>query len=133
MAQLTSHPAYLLIEDKLDEIGQRYRILRILRGGLLFLTAAGALCFLAALAALAAGPGIMAKAVLILWAATLVAAAGIWLLRPLLLRPRAVEVARMVERRVPNLHNGLTNSVLLAGAGRSPRQSVAWPDLQRGG
>ena len=49
--------------------------------------------------------------------AWLVVSALLWIGKPLLLRPKAVQIARLIESRVGGLHNGLTNSVLLARAG----------------
>ena len=37
MTQLARHPAYLQIEDRLDVVGQKYRVQRMIRGGMLFL------------------------------------------------------------------------------------------------
>ena len=49
MSQLARHPAYLLIEDQLDAIGQKYRAMRILRGAALWVTLALATSVLTAL------------------------------------------------------------------------------------
>ncbi len=116
MTQLTRHPTYLLIEDQLDAIGQKYRGLRIAHGFLVFVTTTAAVSTAAAFAAHLAGQGILARLILAVWITWLVLSAAWWIARPLLLRPKSVEVARLVEERVPNLHNGLTNSVLLARA-----------------
>ena len=116
MSQLARHPAYLLIEDQLDAIGQKYRAMRILRGAALWVTLALATSVLTALGAHFAGAGAVASTIFAAWLAVLVGSFAWWILRPLLFRPRAVEVARLVETRVDGLHNGLTNSVLLAQA-----------------
>jgi len=116
MTQLTRHPAYLMIEDELDAIGQKYRVVKIVRGSALWVGGAGVSSVGAAALAHFSGAGRVAAAIFVVWMAWLAVSAGWWVLRPLLLRPRNVEVARLVESRVPDLHNGLTNSVLLARA-----------------
>ena len=117
MTQLSQHPAYLLIEDQLDVIGQKYRVLRILRGFLLWTCLAVGATVLAALTADRVGEGKWAVCLAVAWVGWLVGSAFQWIVRPLLVRPDTVEVARMVEGRVQGLHNGLTNGVLLARAG----------------
>lgn len=124
MSQLTRHPAYLLIEDTLDALGQKYRVLRLLRGVLLFSAGAAVLTFAAALAAHLAGSGMLATIILYTWIALLLAGAVAGIVLPLFIRPRSVEVARLVEGRIPELHNGLTNGVLLAQA--SDLESNPW-------
>lgn len=116
MTQLTQHPAYLLIEDQLDAIGQRYRVHKLIRGLMLWGTCAILATLAAAVVAHRAGPGPIAKTSLIAWIAILIVSAVIWVLRPLLIRPRALQVARLIEGRVGGLHNGLTNTVQLAHA-----------------
>ncbi len=116
MSQLTRHPAYLAIEDQLDTVGQKYRAVQITRGMLLWATAAIVSCFVAAMLAHLLGPGKLAISVFILWCAWLAGSAIVWVITPLLFKPRNVEIARLVEGRVDGLHNGLTNSVLLARA-----------------
>jgi hypothetical protein len=119
MTQLAQHPAYLQIEDRLDVVGQKYRVQRMLRGGLLFLTTALAASWAAAGAVSAfsrdghVAPGLV-YTIGALWLATILAALVAWVIRPMLLRPRAIEVARLVESRMDGLHNGLTNAILLA-------------------
>jgi len=124
MTQLTRHSAYMLIEDQLDVIGQKYRVIRLLRGVFICLTFAAAASITAALLAHFAGQGALASTIFFTWIVVLVAGVAWWVGRPLLLRPRPVEVARIVERRIPDLHNGLTNSVLLARA--DDLQSSPW-------
>ncbi len=116
MTQLASHPAYLAIEDRLDAVGQKYRVQRIVRGAMLFVTTLLAATLAGALVANAMGQSRWTWVVLAAWLGVLVVAALLWLLRPILIQPRLVEVARLVEHRVEGLHNGLTNSVLLARA-----------------
>jgi hypothetical protein len=118
MSQLTNHPALLQIEETLDIIGQRYRVHRMARGGLLF--AATAVLATVAISFIAHGsePGsVVAHLALPLWLAVVVGAAVAWVVRPLVMRPKALEVARLAEARVPGLHNGLTNGLLLARRG----------------
>jgi hypothetical protein len=117
MSQFARHPAYLLIEDALDAIGQRWRLVLILRGFMLWIAGAAASSFAAGLAAHLAGHGRIAAVILGFWLAWLAGSLIVWIIRPLLLRPRNMAVARLIEQRVAGLHNGLTNSVLLAQAG----------------
>ncbi len=119
MTQLAQHPAFLQIEDRLDSLGQKCRLHRMLRGAVLFTTIACAGTFVATGAVFlmsrdGLGAGSAGYGIAIAWALTLIAAAAWWLARPLLMRPRAIEVARMIETRVGGLHNGLTNALLLA-------------------
>src|SRR5690554_4299973 len=114
MTQLARHPSYLLIEDRLDALGQRYRVWRLVRGGMLFAGCGIVLTLAAALLAHWMREGWATTLVLVAWAAWMVGSVVVWLVRPMLIRPRAVEVARLVESRIDGLHNGLTNSVLLA-------------------
>ncbi len=119
MTQLANHPSYLQIEDRLDSLGQKYRLHRMLRGVVLFTTIAVGSTFAATGAVFLMsrdghGAGTAGYVIAIAWGLTLIAAAVWWLVRPLLMRPRAIEVARLVESRVGGLHNGLTNALLLA-------------------
>src|ERR1700733_3044963 len=116
MTQLTRHTSYLLIEDQLDAIGQKYRVHRMIRGAMLWGVGAIVSSVLAGWAAHYIGQGKGATVILSVWLAWLFASAGIWFLRPMVLRPGAVEMARFVESKVDGLYNGLTNSVLLAQA-----------------
>ena len=115
MTQLTRHPAYLLIEDQLDAMGQKYRIVQILRGAMLFVCL-GILSIAAAFAAHFTRESRWTSVVLGLWIAWIIASAFWWFVRPLLIRPRALQMARLIETRIAGLNNGLTNSVLLARA-----------------
>lgn len=110
------HPAYLLIEDQLDAIGQKYRVVCLVRGAMLFLGVGLLVSLAAALVAHLAGEGWGSRLVLTAWIAWTLASLGLWIVRPLLIRPEPVQVARLVEQRIEGLHNGLTNSVLLARA-----------------
>jgi len=117
MSQFVRHPAYLLIEDHLDALGQKLRGVQIVRGAVLWTVTALGVSFTAALVAHFTGQGRLTSVIFALWMLWLVASAAWWVLRPLLFRPRSIEVARLVETRIPDLYNGLTNSVLLARAG----------------
>ncbi len=120
MTQLANHPSYLQIEDKLDAVGQKFRVHRMLRGAILFTVTMLAATWAATGAVYlfsrdGNGAGFAGYAIAACWAAVLVLAAIWWLARPLLLRPRNIEVARLVESRLGGLHNGLTNALLIAG------------------
>ncbi len=113
MTQL-SRQSFLLIEDSVDAVGQRHRVQRIVRGAMLFVAAVAVGVVLASLAAHGLGAGWGARVALGGFIVGMLAAGGMWILRPLLIRPKAVAVARMIESRVDGLHNGLTNALLLA-------------------
>ena len=114
MAQFTPAAAYLQIEDRLDAVGQQVRGQQIVRGGVLFAATAVVATWTAALVANWTGETRASAVVLIGWVAVLLGAAVVYIIRPLLTRTPAVRVARLLEARVPGLHNGLTNAVLLA-------------------
>ena len=114
MTQLSQHQAYLLIEDQLDAIGQKYRVIRLVRGAMLFVGVGLLVSLAAALVAHLAGAGWISRLALLGWIAWIIGSLVRWIVKPLLIRPKAVEVARLIEGRVDGLHNGLTNSVLLA-------------------
>ncbi|MGA2232772.1 MAG: hypothetical protein ABSH22_17875, partial [Tepidisphaeraceae bacterium] len=116
MSQLSRHPGFEFVEDQLDAVGQRFRILQISRGAIRWVGWGLIFSVAAALAADWAGAGVTAKILFIAWAVWLVATAIAWFLRPILLRPSPALVARMVERRFAELHDGLTNSLLLSQA-----------------
>jgi hypothetical protein len=121
MTQLSQNAAYLHIEDQLDAIGQKYRGVRIVRGAILWIAAAVVSSWAAALAAHFIGDASVGHSawnwvVLAVWVGVMSAATFFWVIRPLMLRPGTVQMARLLESRVPGLHNGLTNSVLLANA-----------------
>jgi len=119
MTQLANHPAYLQIEDRLDAVGQKFRVHRMVRGAILF----GATAIASTWAATGAvylfsrdghGAGAAGYAIAAIWAAVLLSAAVLWILRPLVMRPKPIQMARMIESRLDGLHNGLTNALLLA-------------------
>ncbi|HEX4125698.1 MAG TPA: hypothetical protein VHY37_13310, partial [Tepidisphaeraceae bacterium] len=115
MSQLAPSTGSLLqIEDRIDTIGQKYRAQRIVRGAMLWVGCGAATTIIAALLADAVGQGSATRVILYAWIAWLLASAWQWFARPMLIRPDPVEVARLVEMRVAGLHNGLTNSLLLA-------------------
>jgi hypothetical protein len=121
MTQLSLDDAYLHIEDQLDAVGQKYRGLQIARGAILWIATAVVSTWIAALAAhfigdATAGHSHWNYVVLAVWAGIMVAATLLWFIRPMLIRPGTVQMARLLESRVDGLHNGLTNSVLLAKA-----------------
>lgn len=116
MSQMLRDSAYLLIEDQLDALGQRHRLLLIVRGAMLWVLAALTITAVCAIASFFAGPGLICTLLSIGWIGALAVLAGWWIGRPLLFRPKPLHVARLVEARVEGLHNGLTNSVLLAQA-----------------
>jgi lipoprotein-anchoring transpeptidase ErfK/SrfK len=116
MSQLNLPLSYGQIEDQLDAIGQRWRIVQIVRGLVLWLSSAVISFVIATLAASFSGQGKITLAILAVWIAWIVFSAALWIGRPLLLRPRLAQIARLIEGRVTGLHNGLTNSVLLASA-----------------
>ncbi len=128
MAQLAPDASYLLIEDQLDALGQKYRAQRLVRGFILWITLGIAASLLAALIAHcvasawppdASGKGPAKTAELILlasWGAWMLATLLLWVGKPMVFRPRNLEIARLIESRIGGLHNGLTNSVLLARA-----------------
>src|SRR5688572_10316860 len=101
MTQLARHPAYLEIEDRLDVVGQKYRVQRMIRGGLLFLTTLLAASWAAAGAISAfsrdgqIAPGLV-YAIGGVWLLAILAAFVMWVVRPLMLRPTPIEVARLV-------------------------------------
>lgn len=117
MTQLNLN-SYALIEDRLDAIGQRYRVLRLVRGILLFVGGAIVASLVLGLAAhfvgqRTAGQSAWLWAIVAVWGAWLVSSFAMWIGRPLIFRPRNMEMARLVESRVDGLHNTLTNSLLL--------------------
>ncbi len=114
MSLLAPLPAYFQIEDRLDAIGQKYRVQRILRGAMLWVVALLAASFAAALLAHLLGHGAATRLILGALAAWALFSTWRWLVRPLLIRPDNVEVARFIESRVEGLHNGLTNGLLLS-------------------
>lgn len=116
MTQLAQQPAYLKIADVLDAIGQRYRVFRLVRGSVLFLATLAGTTVAGALLADLAGEGVWPRVLAVGVVGVNLAAFGYWVARPLVLRPKALEVARFVETRIPGLNNALTNGVLLVRA-----------------
>jgi Domain of unknown function (DUF4175) len=112
--QTSQHPAYLMIENQLDLIAQKYRLLRVVRGAMLWVAMAAAVSLAATIALDLIGPGKLASMVLVVWIGLLIAMGVHWIVRPLVEKVRSVQIAQIVERRIDGLHNGLTNSVLLA-------------------
>src|SRR3954451_17064864 len=110
MTQLARDTSYLQIEDQLDAVGQKYRAQRIVRGVMLWVAGAIVSSIAAALVAHLVGQGTAATIVLSVWLAWLAGSAIVWFLRPMILHPKPVEMARYVESKVDGLHNGLTNS-----------------------
>ena len=128
-------PSFLVIEDRLDVIGQKYRVQRIVRGAALWVAFALATTLAAAAAAHWIGAGAWTRVVLVAWVGWLAASAVLWIVRPLLIRPDPVAVARLVESKVEGLHNGLTNALLLARAGdlsQSPWLPQIFEEVLRG-
>jgi len=117
MTQLSQNKALSLIEDQLDSIGQKHRLAQIMRGLMLWTAWGIVAATAAALAADAFGQGTPALCVVAILGVWLCASALFWIARPIITRTSTVTTARLVERRIGGLHNGLTNSVLLA---RSP-------------
>jgi len=109
-------PALLDIEDQLDSVGQKYRIVCTLQGLMQWTVWAGGSAIVAALAANFIGAGKCTTALLVLLLLWLTASAVWWIARPLIRRPSLESIARMIEKRVEGLHNGLTNGVLLSQA-----------------
>ena len=107
-------PDIAAVTAALDTIGQRYRLHRLVRGGIIWASVAAVTLFAGGLLANAAGPGAIARctlaAVAILLLGTAVALCGL----PLFRRQRPEWVARLIECRVGGLHNGLTNALSLA-------------------
>ena len=135
MTQLAQQPAYLQIADVLDAVGQRYRVFRLVRGIILFLTTAVVSLVGGALLADLAGEGIWPCVLAVGLVGLDLAAFVYWVAKPLLLRPKALEIARFVETRVTGLNNALTNGVLLVRAddlAANPWTSVVLDEIARG-
>ncbi|HET6249360.1 MAG TPA: hypothetical protein VFE47_16810 [Tepidisphaeraceae bacterium] len=124
MSLLSQPPAYYQIEDQIDAIGQKYRVQRILRGAMLWAAGLIVVSFIAALAAHLIGHGFWTRVVLVAWSIWLIGSTWRWFIRPMLIRPDPIEVARFVESRVGGLHNALTNGLLLSR--RTDLAKSAW-------
>ncbi len=121
MTQLAEFPAYAGIEDQLDAMGQKYRVQRIIRGGILWTAVAIGATWLAILAAHFVGAASGGRSgwtwvIDFIWLGILLGGGIIWIIFPLLIRPKPAAVARLLEARVPGLHNGPSNGLLLAQA-----------------
>jgi hypothetical protein len=116
MSQLAPFANYGLIEDQLDAVGQKYRGFLLVRGIMLFVATALVVSMGAGLLGFLLREGVVTMLVLAGWLAAVLAAGAWFVLKPLLMRPRPLEVARLVETKIPDLYNGLTNSVQLAAA-----------------
>jgi hypothetical protein len=116
MTQLYRHPALILIEDQLDAIGQKYRLIQIVRGTMLWIAWGSAVSVAVALGGNLLGTSRWTVPLLCTWVAWVLASTAYWLVRPMIQRPSPVALARVIERRVNGLHNGLTNGVLLSQA-----------------
>jgi hypothetical protein len=114
MSQLSYHPAVAQIEETLDVVGQRYRVHQMIRGALLLALAAVPLTLACALMAHELPPGSWGLYVIgPMWAVLIGVLGVMWVIRPLLLKPRPRQIARLIESNVAGLHNGFTNSLLL--------------------
>ncbi len=116
MTQLAEFPALAGIEYQLEAMGQKYRVQRIVRGGILWVAAAIIATWMAALGAHWVGGSRWTWIIDFIWAGILLGGAIVWIVIPLLIRPKAAAVARLLEARVPGLHNGPSNSLQLAAA-----------------
>ena len=86
MTQLAQHPSYLQIEDRLDVVGQKYRVQRMIRGGILFVTTVTGVSWAAAGAVSAfSRDGYVAPGLVYtiggVWLLTILAAAMMWVIR----------------------------------------------------
>ncbi len=129
MTQLAQNAALLRIEDQLDLVGQKFRGQQIVRGVVLLSATVVASTWIATLAAhfigdATNGTSVWLWVILISWAGVVSAATVAWLVRPLIIRPRTVQIARLLETKIGGLHNGLTNSLLLAG--REDLEASPW-------
>lgn len=115
MTTIHAPTSYMRIEDELDRLGQRMRVRRLARGGMRCLATLVATTVALGAAAhwVPAGSPVL-WALLIVWIFLSGGAVIAWVIKPLTQRFDAVRVARLIEQRDPSLHNGLTNSVLLA-------------------
>jgi len=114
MTQIAPSAARVLITREIDSVGRKLRARRILRGVIFFIGFGLVGTILAAFLAHASGQTRWTILILFAWALWIAASIWQWIIRPLLVRPRELEVARFIESRVSGLHNGLTNSLLLA-------------------
>ncbi len=113
MSQL-AHPDVAHVVEMLQSVGLRYRMLRVVRGILLFCAVATIVTLIAGMIAHWTGAGTGALLALIGWASVVGVAGVVWLVRPLVKSQKQKWVARLIEQRVDGLHNGLTNALMLA-------------------
>ena len=102
------------IERQIDAVARKLHAQRIFRCAMLFLVFGLLGTMLAALTAHVAGQTRWNVMILVVWVSWIAASAWRWIARPLLTRPKSMEVARFIESRIDGLHNGLTNALLLA-------------------
>jgi len=119
VTDLNIHPAWLRIEDRLDAMGQKFRAWRLVRGvcvALLIIVTTTLLAVAAAHAISVHQPNgsVWNRVILVVWGLITAAALLRGVLWPMLFRPRADDVARLLESRVGNLHNGFTNALQLS-------------------
>lgn len=117
MTQLTHSHELAQITDRLETVGQRYRLQQTFRGLCLFVVIACALSLVAGVLAHLVGAGRTASVIFYAWIALVLAGFVGLVLLPFFRTPPLHRVARLIESRIDGLHNGLTNSLLLAGRG----------------
>src|ERR1700722_14912042 len=98
MTQLAEFPALAGIEDQLDAMGQKFRVQRIIRGGILWIAVAIAATWFAILAAHLVGAASGGRSgwtwiIDFIWLAILLGGGIVWIIFPLLIRPKAAAVA----------------------------------------
>ncbi len=86
MTQFTRNQSFLLIEDQLDAIGQKHRLVQILRGAMLWVAWGVVAAMGAALFADAIGQGPVTMGVLGLLGVWLVGSLIYWVARPIFSR-----------------------------------------------
>jgi hypothetical protein len=114
MTQLARSAARIQISQEIDSVGSKIRAQQIVRGVMFFLGLGLTSTVLAAFLAHTSGQTRWTEIILSTWVLWIAASIWQWIIRPLLIRPDELEVARFIESRVAGLHNGLTNSLLLA-------------------
>jgi len=124
MSQLTTSPAVFEIETRLGELSSQFRVRAVARGAIVCAAVVSAVTVAVALGAHLAGAGTLARTLAGVWGAVVSGAVGWFIVRPMLRKADAVSTARRIEARVPGLHDGLTNGVLLSR--RDDVQSNPW-------
>ncbi len=114
MTEFAPNTVFPQIEDRLDVVGQQFRVQRLVRGAVLFISTLAVSTVLACVLASWTGSGPAVLLVPAVWLAGMAVAFFFWIVKPLALRVQPAQIARLLEARVEGLHNGLTNSVLLA-------------------